>query len=311
MKFSADMGHGYSKFYDGETLKILTTVLGEPQGDLIGANNREEIETSEGHWYVGETAMKQSITKITGRDEGWAFTPEYRGILLYGVSDYTSPATDSIVVDLVVSLPIADYKRNRPELIRQLQKTHLVKRPARRNLMVTIRNVVFLPQGFAPAKPFLGPDKTIATLDLGSRNINYATFEGANLIDQKTNSRESGATAILLDIGKRIEERTHREFSIPQIVEILGTQKAKSAGNEFDVSDIVEERLGYYFRFIESLISSIWGNAAELDNLLCFGGGTLLAGERLLRKYNQAVILDNPRFATVMAQYDYLKRKLG
>lgn len=312
MKFSGDMGHEYSKFYDGETLRKLTTVLGEPQGDLMGTNEREEIETGEGRWYVGDTALRQSITRITGRDEGWAFTPEYRAILLFGISEYVSPATDSIVVDLVLSLPIVDYRRNRPELNRLLQKTHLVKRPGRRNLMVAVRNVIFLPQGFAPAKPYLAPDRTVATLDMGSRNINYATFEGSSLIDQKTNSRESGATQILLDIGKRIEERTHREFTIPQIVGILQTKRARAANKDYDVADIVEERLGYYFRFIESLISDIWGNAAEIDHLVTFGGGAILAGERLHRKYPaQVVILDNPQFATVLAQYEYLKRKLG
>jgi hypothetical protein len=312
MKFSGEIGHGYSKFYDGTELKKLTTILGEPQGDLIGSNDREEIQTDEGHWYVGDTALQQSITKITGRDEGWAFTPEYRAILLFGLSEYVSPSTDSVVVDLILSLPISDYRRNRPNLTKLLKKTHLVKRPGRRNLLVTIRNLIFLPQGFAPAKKFLALDRTVATLDLGSRNINYATFEGNRLIDNKTDSRESGATEILLDIGKQIEERTHREFTIPQIVEILNTKIARASNRDWDVSDIIDDRLSYYFRYIESVISNIWGNVAAIDNLICFGGGIILAGERLQAKYpDQVVILDNPQFAAVLAQYDYLKHKLG
>lgn len=312
MKFSADMGHGYSKFFDGTELKKLTTVLGEPQGDLVGSNDREEIETEEGHWYVGDTALRQSITRITGRDERWAFSPEYRAMLLYGISEYVSPATDSLVVDLILSLPIADYRRNRPALTKLLKRTHLVKRPGRRNLMVTIRNIIFLPQGFAPAKSYLSLDRTVATLDLGSRNINYGTFEGNRLIDNKTDSRESGATEILLDIGKRIEERTHREFTIPQIVDILQIKTARASNRDYDVSDIIEDRLGYFFRFIESIISNIWGNVSAVDNLICFGGGIILAGDRLMAKYpDQVVVLDKPQFATVIAQYNYLKRKLG
>jgi hypothetical protein len=312
MKFSADMGHGYSKFYDGTELQKLTTVLGEPQGDLVGANDREEIETDEGHWYVGDTALTQSITKITGRDEGWAFTPEYRAILLFGLSEYLSPATDGVVVDLVLSLPIVDYRNNRSELTKLLKRTHLIKRPDRRNLLATIRNVVWLPQGFIPAKPYLALDRTVATLDMGSRNINYATFEGNKLVDNKTDSRESGATEILLDIGKRIKDRTRREFTIPQIVKILQSKTARASNRDHDVSDIVDDRLSYYFRFVESLISDIWGNVTEVDNMVCFGGGIILAGERLQQKYpDQVVVLDNPQFATVLAQYNYLKRKLG
>jgi hypothetical protein len=312
MKFSADPGHGYSKFYDGSELKKLTTVLGEPQGDLVGANDREEIETDEGHWYVGDTALTQSITKITGRDEGWAFTPEYRAMLLFGLSEYVSPATDSVVVDLVLSLPIVDYRNNRPQLTKLLKRTHLVKRPNRRNLLASIRNVIWLPQGFAPAKPYLSLDRTVATFDLGSRNINFATFEGNKLIDNKTDSRESGATEILLDIGKRVKDRTRREFTIPQIVKILRSKTARASNKDVDVSDIVDERLAYYFRFLEALISDIWGNVTAVDNLVSFGGGIILAGERLLEKYpDQVVVLDDPQFATVLAQYNYLKRKLG
>lgn len=312
MKFSADMGHGYSKFYNGTELKIVTTVLGEPQGDLVSSNDREEIETDEGRWYVGETAMSQSIMKITGRDERWALNPEYRALLLYGVSEYVSPSTDSVVVDLILSLPIADYRRNRPELTKLLKRTHLVKRPARRNLMVSIRNLIFLPQGFAPAKPYLAIDRNVATLDLGSRNINYATFEGNKLIDNKTDSRESGATEILLDIGKRIEQRTHREFTVPQIVNILQTGTARASNRDFDVSDIIEERLGYYFRFVESVVSNVWGNVTAIDNLICFGGSMILAGDQLAAKYpDQVIVLDTPQFSTVTSQYNYLKRKLG
>lgn len=311
MKFSADMGHRYSKFFDGAEARILPTVLGEPQGDLVGDANRAEIETAEGRWFIGETALLQSQTHITGKDERWAFGPEYRAILLYGLSEFISPATDSVVVDLIVSLPIADYKRHRPELGRLLQKGHLVKRPGRRNLVVTVRTCSFLPQGFAPARPFLADDKTVVALDWGSRNINTAMFQGRTLINSKTNSVEAGAATVLLDIGRRIEERTRRELTEPQIVEAVQTKTIRAFGQPVDVSDIINERLGYYSRFFESFISDRWGNGAGVDTFVSFGGGIILAGDRLTARYPQMVVLDRPQLATVIAQYDYLKRKIN
>lgn len=311
MKISGDMGHRYSKFYDGNEPKILPTVLGEPQGDLIGDNSREEIETAEGHWFIGETALQQSLTHITGRDETWAFSPEYRAILLYGISEYTSPATDSVIVDLILSLPIADYKRNRPKLADQIKRSHVVKRPGRRNLVVTIRSLIFLPQGFAPAKPYLSDDKTVVALDWGSRNINTAMFAGRKLINSKTNSFEAGAATVLQDIGRRIEERTRRELTEPQIVEALQTKTIRAFGQPVDVSDIVDERMGYYYRFFESFISDRWGNGADVDTFVSFGGGAILAGDRLKERYPQMIVLDQPQLATVLAQFDYLKRKLS
>ncbi len=311
MKISGDMGHRYAKFFDGTAAFIMPTILGEPQGSLIGDNGREEIETAEGHWFVGDTALEQSLTHITGRDEQWAFSPEYRALLLYGISGYVSPATDGVVVDLILSLPIADYKRHRPALTNLIQKAHLVKRPGRRNLVVNIRSLHFLPQGFAPAKPFLADDKTVVALDWGSRNINTAMFQGRKLINSKTNSFEAGATTVLQDIGRRIEEATHRELTEPQIVEALQTKTVRSFGQPVDVSAIVNERMGYYYRFYESFISDRWGNGAAVDTFVSFGGGAILAGDRLVERYPQMVVLPDPQLATVKAQHQYLLRKLS
>lgn len=310
MKIAIDMGHRYSKFFDGAEPKMINTVLGEPQGDLMGDNNRQEIKTTEGHWYVGQTAMRQSVTHITGMDERWAFSPEYRALLLYGISEYLSPSTDSVVVDLILSLPIADYKRNRPALTKQLRQTHLVERPNRRKLLVTVRNIIWLPQGFAPAKPFLGDDKNVVALDWGSRNINTAQFVGRELINSKTASVEAGAAQVVQDIGQRIEERTKRELSEPEIVNVIQTRQLRAFGQPVEVADIIEERLGYYSRFYESFISDRWGNGADIDTFVSFGGGAILAGESLQAKYSQMVVLDDPQFAQVREMYKYLNRKL-
>lgn len=311
MKIAADMGHRYSKFFDGATKLMISTVLGEPQGDLMGDNNRQEIKTQDGHWYIGQTALLQSLTHITGKDESWSFSPEYRAMLLFGLSEFLSPATDNVVIDIILSLPITDYKRNRPALTKSLRKTHLVERPNRRKLSVTIRNLVWLPQGFAPAKPFMGEDKNVVSLDWGSRNINTAQFTGRKLIDSKTQSVEAGAAAVLRDIGKRIEERTKRELSEPEIVTAIQSKVVTSFGKPVNVADIIDDRLGYYTRFYESFISDNWGNGADIDTFVSFGGGAILAGASLLAKYPQMVVLDDPQFAQVTAMYDYLNRKLG
>jgi hypothetical protein len=310
MKLSVDMGHEDVKLFDGSELLKLPAVLGEPQGDLLSANDREEIETEAGHWYVGQTALSQSINKITGKDEQWAFSPEYLALLLYGLSQYVSAETDALTVDLALSLPIADYRRNRPALTKIFQRAHLVKRPRRRALVINIRSLVFLPQGFAPAKQYLTANNTVAALDLGSRNINFVTIERGKLIDGKTDSVEGGATQVLVDIGKRIEQATKRELNIHQIAEAIQNKKVRAFGLEVDVADIINERLRYYERAIESLVSKNWGNVAALDKLVVFGGGALLVGDKLTKKYSQAVVADNPQFATVIAQYDYLKRKV-
>jgi len=311
MFISSDMGHSAVKLFDGNRIISFPAVVGDTQGDLMGRNNRMKIETNEGAWFVGETALKQSSTRIMGRSETWALSPEYRALLLYGLSEYTSSETGSVVVDLVTGLPIVDYKRNRASFIASLEQTHEIKRPGRRALSMTIRYVRPLPQGFAAARPYLATDRTVATLDLGSRNVNYATFAGAELIENKTDSAEFGATVVVNDIAKKIEENTRRELNTLDVIKVIKTGKVRAFNKTYDVSELINERTGYYARAIDALMARVWGNLAEIDTFAIFGGGALLIGEHIKEQFpDQAVIVNDPIFATVRAQYDFGKRSL-
>lgn len=310
MKISADMGHGWGKFFDGSKKIIEETLLGEAQQTTMESNGHKQIATDEGRWFVGSTARTQSIAKIRGQDETWAFSPEYRALMLYGISEYASPETDRIVIDLVSGLPVVDYKRNREALTETLVKTHKAARPHKRNLTIEVRKVAWLPQGFAPARTFIQPGRKVATLDLGSRNVGYTTFVYKELIEPQTDSRENGAMPILADISKKIEEKTKRKLHQVEIVDVIKTRTVHAFGEPVNVSEIIDYYLNIYYRSIKTVISEVWGNTADVDKFVVFGGGALLIGDRITKDYPQAVILDDPQWANCYAQYEYGRRRL-
>jgi len=309
MILAIDLGHEATKVYNGKRYVVFESLLGDVQSTLMRANGQlDQITTADGRWLVGEAARLHSVTKIRGRDERWAFSSGYLALLLYGISEFISPETGSVVIDLVSGLPITDYKRNRQEISKRIVGKHHIERPGRRNLAIDLRNVAFLPQGLAPAKPYMNPKHQVGTIDLGSRTINYLSFARGELIGSQTGSVEQGATPILNDIAARIEEESGRRYHPLEVVEILKGQDARASGEIIDVSRIVDYYKSIYFQSVQTLVSEVWGNATELDYLLVFGGGALLIGDLLEKAYPQAKVLPKPRLASAHALYEHARR---
>lgn len=309
MRLAIDSGHETTKCYDGQKEIIFESLLGETQSTLMRNNGHlPQITTIDGQWLVGKAARIHSVTRTRGKDSSWAFKPGYRALLLFGISEFASPETGSVVVDLAAGLPIADFIRNREAISKTLVGEHYIERPGRRNLTISLRNIAFLPQGFAPAKPWIKPGLRVGVLDLGSRTINHLGIRDEELIGSQAASVEQGATPVLREIATRIERETGRLYHPLEVVEILKGKGVRVSGQPVDVSETIDYCRDAYFQSVETLISEIWGDATKLDHLLVFGGGALLIGDRLMETYSQAQILPDPQMASVRSLYAHAKR---
>ena len=320
MKVSADMGHQFVKIHDGLQTLIFPAIVGEVFGNLMGEDDRDEIETPLGHWYVGETAATQSLTTVSGRDQSWAVQPEYRALLLFGIAALAARSTNRLVVDLAIGLPIRDYRENKDAIVSTLVGDFRVKAKIKgvtRSLIISIRSVLALPQGFAPASPFLDLDATVATLDLGSRTINYATFRGVKLLDAKTDSNELGAMNMLLQISSDIADKIGRVLAPLEVVKLLSgaayNKRVMAHGKWFDASEIIARNTNSYSRSVLGTMSLAWGDIIdEISRIIVVGGGAYVAGGAIKEKYpDQAVIPNLSQIATVISQYEYLDRKVS
>lgn len=309
MIISFDGGHKYIKIMAGPSKrKLYEAVLGEIQPSLSQNGTEQQVTTDDGRWFVGKSARQFSHSFITGNDESWPLSCHYRALLFYGVSQLTSPETGSVVVDLVASLPISDYRRSKQEFADSLLGVHSALCPGRRPLTVDIRKVKVLPQGLAPAHSFMIGDTVGGTLDNGSRTTNAIRWAGNTV--ESAGSSECGATQLLVDIAARIQEETGRQYTPFEVVEILsGNREVRVSGQPFDAAGIIDYLVDTYAESIISSVAEIHGNAADLDTLVVFGGGALLVGNAIKERYPQAVILKNPQWASAEAQLDYGKSK--
>jgi len=308
-KIGGDGGHGWGKFYDGSRKVKFESVLGEVKGSLMGSRH-SQIKTSEGHWLVGRSARKQSGNKMSGADESWAMGAPYRALILYGVAQFVPEDQKQVTVDLGSTLAVRDYKRNRAEIEESLLGEHLVEVDARRELKIIIKTIRFMPQGLAPASPYIDDHSYVVTTDLGTRNINHLTFDGREVIFSKTDSAEDGAIKLLDSLRQRIADKYGIEYHPIDLIErdIVSTGVISVDGKPINIGAMIAEEKEFYFETYRSMLSRLYGNAKRIDNLVVFGGGDYLIGDMIAKTYSQAVRLPDPQWAQVKSIYEYIAR---
>lgn len=310
MIYAADIGHSYFKGIGNGKRVFFPSVLGEIRAQLVGQDGYLQIETDDGAWFIGDGAIEQSLNLIRGQDKSWLKTPMYRALLLAGISEVVSPATYEVTIDLVSGLPVADFSM-RDEVSALLSGSHLVRRPGRRNLEITIRNILFVPQALAAFDGNLNDGKTLVVLDIGGRNINYSTLTGKRAIATQCGSTEAGMLNIVEQIARQIKNKTGRDLKTHQAIEAMKTGRTRAYGQECDVSDIVTAELEMFVDSVHTLVSSKWGDTSAVDILLIAGGGALMVGERVARRYPQARIVDDPQWANANGYLRYGRLKFG
>ncbi len=310
MIYAVDVGHSYLKGIGNGKRVFFPSVLGEVRAQLMGQNGYLQLETADGAWFVGEGAIEQSLNLIRGQDRDWLKTPMYRALLLAGISETISASTHEVTIDLVSGLPVADFSM-REDVAGLIRGTHMVKRPGRRSLEITIRNVLFIPQALAVFDGNLPEGETLVVLDIGGRNINFSTFTGKRAVAAQCGSTETGMLNIVEQMARRVKDRTGRDLKTHQAIEVMKTGQARFRGQPYDVSDIVKDELAMFIDAIHTLISSRWGDTGAIDTLLVAGGGALAVGNEICRRYPQARVIDDPQWANVNGYLRYGRMKFG
>lgn len=307
----ADPGHGWAKFYDGNIKHKFESMLGEQQGSLMGGKH-SQIQTDEGHWLIGKSARIQSRNKLTGADETWSLSPKYRAPMLYGLSKFMGEDQRQITVSLAFTLAIRDYKRNRADVLDSLLGEHKVIVDGHKEAKIIISEVRVLPQGFAPASSYVSSGRYNITTDLGTRNINFSSFDGKDIVFSKTDSSEDGAIGILQNISQQIADEYGLDFHPIDLIErdVIQTGMIRVYGENKNIQPIIEQQKREYFNAYQSLVSTVWRDELpRIDNIIVFGGGDHLIGPMIADHYKQVVRLPNPQWAQIEAVYSYMAEK--
>jgi len=307
----ADPGHGWGKFYDGSERCKFESMLGEKQGSLMGGQH-SQIATDEGHWLIGKSARIQSRNKMTGVDESWVLSPKYRALMLYGISRFVPAGQKQITINLASTLAIRDYKRSRAEVVDSLNGEHKVEIDGQQEIRIIINNVRMLPQGFAPASSYIASGRYNITTDLGTRNINFSSFDGKEIVFAKTDSSEDGAISVLQNIAQHIADQYGVEYHPIDLIErdIIQTGMIRVYGENKNIQPIIDHEKDEYFNAYLSLVSNTWRHELpRIDNIIVFGGGDYLIGVKIAARFPQVVRLPRPQWAQVESVYSYMSAK--
>ena len=322
-----DVGYSHTKAATDGRRAIFPSVLGEVQQahldlDLAERNGYIQVETEDGQWFVGDAAIEQSGLKTRRQDRGWIETPEYRALLLTGITELSNAT--GITVELVTGLPVA-YFADRGTLRAQLmERAHNVKRAGRRRgQRIEITDVVVLPQGLAAVlsevlteqgkvKPGPVSEGTVGLVDVGGHTVNVATFTELREIARQTASIDAGMWGPLTEIGKRINAAfPGQELRGHEIAEAIKRGTIRHYGEEQDISGTAQAVLKPFARQILAEASQVWGNAARLDALLVAGGGAEIVGPAIMAEYPHARIVQNPQWSNVEGYLRFARRHWG
>lgn len=284
--------------------EMFEAVLGE-QVDLLSPDpGLMDITTTEGKWFLGESARTYSRNPIWGRGLRWNLEEAYRALHLYAIARQVGISTRLVDVDLISALPSADYK-NKDLIAEGLRGTHIIVQANRaRPLTININNVFFGIQGWAALMAEGIPKgKGVAWLGLGGRNKTYATIDArGKILPEKTGSTEGGMLSVISDLIDRIKKEFYIELTEHEAIEALKNKRLEVA-TPIDISEQSREACEPYLVATKRMIEAKWNEQNDMPWISDFrigGGGALELGTQIAEMHKQMRVVDDPLWSEAL-----------
>jgi len=147
----------------------------------------------------------------------------------------------------------------------------------------------------------------VAVVDIGGRTTDIAVVLGGQRCDPTASkTRNIGVLDVQKDLARRIQKKfeVSDSYSADFLDKAVRTGVAKLWGQDFQVSDLVEEAKAATSQKLTNFLSEILGSASNMDAVLFVGGGATLF-EQSSKQFRNGKILDNPEFANARGLYKY------
>lgn len=283
----------------------IDSLLGEAKELLAPDDSLRHVQTSEGEWFIGDSARIYSRNHIMGRSRHWTLTAAYRALHLYSIAQHVAPSTREAVVSLVTGLPLSDFKTNRPKIIESLQGEHVVNLQGReRPLKIIVQDVYVAIQGVAAIMAEgVQPGQTVAWLGIGGRNKVWATIQKdaqgrGRFIPDQTGSNEGGYLSVVLHFIDEIKRTYQLELSEHEAIQAMEKGEISLYGRPVDISSIVATAEESFVDSSVGLIYNVW-TERDLPKVADFrigGGGALAVGKTLASTLPQGRVVNEPRW---------------
>lgn len=315
----ADIGYGQTKIMAGAGARAIFPSLVGPfveikyHNDLIRNGKGVDIEVEGQRWFVGELACLQSPFTVSPRAR--ERDPQLIRTLLLAAL-HTVGVTQA---QLVTGLPVSWYD-DREALIDVLTgtHTHAINGEPR---AVEISEVVVVPQPFGsffqmllhgdgrlPRESVPLTRQRIGVIDVGTHTTDYAMADALNYVEPKSGSIEV-AMGRVYELLQRSVSREIRDIDFQEAERAVRTGEVQVRGQVRDVSNLVQEAVAQVGHQIVGQAQTLWGDGADLSNILLTGGGAPVFVDVVRRVYPHAHEMPEAQLANANGFYRYGLRK--
>lgn len=296
-----DIGFGFTKATNGRDTMVFKSVYGEAtalqfqEQILDGAQAQEhlQIEVDGASCFVGELAERQSDVRFFTLDQE-QFVSQFAKTLALAAAAHL--ADNHIPVNLVTGLPIGHYKRHKRELADILQGTHEVAlidaNGKRQEKSININKVRVIPQPFGSMFNLMLNDlgelgdkrlvkEKIGVIDVGFRTSDYTVSDKMRYSERGSRTTDSGISRAFNVIAGKIREKSGVNVELYRLYDAVETGTIKIRGQEFDLSNLVEQVFSQLANTVASEVDRLWADDWDIDAIVITGGGGAVLARHL------------------------------
>lgn len=310
-----DVGYGYTKVAYGENGKITTfsfpSLVANFSDSLSidGIRNPEAVEVHGKKYVVGEAAAKLKALKFQSRDKDWIASTAYAALVKYALKRISHSEKSLIVT----GLPVRYYKSDKDKLVKIITDI-----ASDRGITASVF-VIPQPLGsyydtilthYGLLKSVDVTDKIVGILDIGYQTTDILCLNAMSPVPEMSSSFETGIANAFDAIARDIENKYSLHLDTHGVEKAAMTGKIRAFGKEHDISDIVKTHLTTLSDAIKSEVATLWGNTAEIDEILLTGGSAKLLSQ-YLPQFQQGSVINDCQLANAKGYYKYAARKIN
>ena len=322
MHIGIDIGYSATKVVTERRRTTFPSVVGTPDraSFALNSNSRKTLALiAPTHTLIGEEAVTQSRFLNRREDRHWIESDEWLALFHAALTEVTSATV--VDVALVTGLPVAFYTDKR-QVQERLLGEHRVRREGRRGQLLRVNAVRVIPQPFGSLlAEVLDDHGQIARRDLASASVGLIDVGGktCNLLSVSRLS-EVGRETAGVNVGGWTLVRAVRQWlaqHCPGLDDLRDHQLAAAIRSRIiryygepvaDFPTVVDDMAADLAQQILSEASHLWNGGATLDTILITGGGALLLGDHIRRRWPHARVVSDPVCGNAVGYWKLARR---
>lgn len=319
MNLGIDVGYSAVKIVAGPQRRTtFPSVVGTPEKGRFALNgskgNNIVLETDYGTKQVGEGAVLQSRFQERPEDRAWIDSNAYRYLMLAAFTEMTTATSCDLAV--VTGLPVAFYS-DRDALRDRFLGVHRVAREGRRAQLFRVTDARVIPQPFGAllAETLNDHGKvvdqslaagSVGIIDVGGKTCNLLRVNELAEVGRETSSVSVGAWDAARALKEHLAEHYPKlDLRDHQIIDAIIKRKVGYCGESVDLGAVVDAILEPMADQVMAQAGQLWNGGAALDAILVAGGGALLLGPFLRRRFPHLRVVDNPVYANALGYWRF------